>query len=142
MGACVAATLYLYFNSKYRRWKDLDQLAKSMQRLPGVPIQVSFSNIQKATNNFHETMKLGQGGFGAVYRCGLPAPVKGEVLEVAVKKFTRDDNRCYEDLRHKNIVPLVGKPMLPVKLSKVTYMFRKSFNTCCCYIVIIGNFFE
>ncbi|WVZ61632.1 hypothetical protein U9M48_011480 [Paspalum notatum var. saurae] len=120
--AAIAAAVYVYFNSKYRRWKkDLDQLAKSMQRLPGVPMKVEFADIKKATGNFHETTRLGQGGFGAVYRCRLPAPScdKGGFVEVAVKKFTRAaDNRRYEDflaevsiinrLRHKNIVPLVG----------------------------------
>ena len=118
--AAIAAAVYLYLNSKYRRWKkDLDQLAKSMRRLPGVPMQVDFADIKKATDNFHEATRLGQGGFGAVYRCRLPAPnSKGEFVEVAVKKFTRADNRGYEDflaevsiinrLRHKNIVPLVG----------------------------------
>ncbi|KAJ1253600.1 hypothetical protein BS78_K228000 [Paspalum vaginatum] len=117
----MAVAVYCYFNSKYRGWKkELDQLAKSMQRLPGVPTQFSFSDIQRATNNFHEATKLGRGGFGTVYKCSLPARnrKKGEVLEVAVKKFSRDDNRRYEDflaevsvinrLRHKNIVPLVG----------------------------------
>ncbi|XP_002461030.2 L-type lectin-domain containing receptor kinase IX.1 [Sorghum bicolor] len=117
--AAIAAVVYFYLNSKYRRWKkDLDKLAKTMQSLPGVPMQVDFADIKKATNNFHETMRLGQGGFGTVYRCKLPAPKKGELIEVAVKKFTRADNRGYEDflaevsiinrLRHKNIVPLVG----------------------------------
>ncbi|KAF8704911.1 hypothetical protein HU200_031153 [Digitaria exilis] len=115
-----AAVVYCYFNSKYRGWKkELDQLAKAMQVLPGVPTQFSFSDIRRATNNFHETTQLGRGGFGSVYRCKLPSPKKGEaLLEVAVKRFSRDDNRRYEDflaevsvinrLRHKNIVPLVG----------------------------------
>ncbi|CAO2199111.1 unnamed protein product [Urochloa humidicola] len=117
--ATAVVVVYYYFNSKYRGWKkELDQLAKSMQLLPGVPTQFSFSDIRRATNNFHETTKLGRGGFGAVYRCRLPGPKRGEALEVAVKKFSRDDNRRYEDflaevsvinrLRHKNIVPLVG----------------------------------
>uniref|UniRef100_A0A0D9XIP1 Protein kinase domain-containing protein n=1 Tax=Leersia perrieri TaxID=77586 RepID=A0A0D9XIP1_9ORYZ len=98
-GAVLAAVVaWWYINSSYRRWKkELDQLAKSMQSLPGVPLKISFADISKATSNFHETMKLGTGAFGA---------------------FTRSDTRCYEDflaevsiinrLRHKNIVPLVG----------------------------------
>jgi interleukin-1 receptor-associated kinase 1 len=127
----VAATMvtvivvYCYLNSKYRGWKkELDQLAKSIQLLPGMPTQFSFSDIRRATNNFHETTKLGRGGFGAVYRCRLPGPKKGEALEVAVKKFSRDDNRRYEDflaevsvinrLRHKNIVPLIGNGPYPI----------------------------
>lgn len=118
----VAAVVYCYFNSKYRRWKkDLDQLAKTMQSLPGVPTHVEFADIKKATNNFHETMKLGHGGFGAVYGCTLPAAASrsGQAMRVAVKKFTRElTDQRYEDflaevsiinrLRHKNIVPLVG----------------------------------
>ncbi|CAN6227417.1 unnamed protein product [Urochloa humidicola] len=94
-----------------------------MQSLPGVPTQVDFAEIKKATNNFHESMKLGRGGFGAVYGCTLPAAAAsrtGQAMKVAVKKFTREltDRRRYEDflaevsiinrLRHKNVVPLVG----------------------------------
>ncbi|CAO2204551.1 unnamed protein product [Urochloa humidicola] len=145
-----AAIVYCYFNSKYRGWKkELDQLAKSMQLLPGVPTQFSFSDIRRATNNFHETTKLGRGGFGAVYRCRLPGPNRGEALEVAVKKFSRDDNRRYEDflaevsvinrLRHKNIVPLVGwsynkgEPLLIYEYmpngSLDQHLFRRSVGT-------------
>ncbi|WVZ83245.1 hypothetical protein U9M48_030413 [Paspalum notatum var. saurae] len=124
--AVAAAAVYLYLNSRYRRWKkELDLLAKTMQSLPGVPLQVDFAVINKATGNFSETMKLGNGGFGAVYGCTLPAPASrittttGQTMKVAVKKFTRDlSDRRYEDflaevsiinrLRHKNVVPLVG----------------------------------
>jgi len=121
--AVTAAAAYLYFNSKYRRWKkEQDKLAKTMQRLPGVPTQVDYADIKRATKNFHETMKLGKGGFGAVYRCTLPAASlrRGRGMEVAVKKFMRDvEDQRYDDflaevsiinrLRHKNIVPLVGE---------------------------------
>jgi interleukin-1 receptor-associated kinase 1 len=137
--SAIAAAVYLYLNSKYRRWKkDLDQLSKNMQRLPGVPMQVEFADIRKATDNFHESTRLGQGGFGAVYRCRLPAAKKGggEFMEVAVKKFTRSNNRGYEDflaevsiinrLRHKNIVPLVGKFISTVYISSICYEIYKS----------------
>jgi interleukin-1 receptor-associated kinase 1 len=123
--AVMATALACYFNSRYRRWnKDLDQLARSMERLPGVPTKVEFADIKKATGNFHETMKLGGGGFGTVYRCTLPATAskKERPMDVAVKRFTRDvQNHRYDDflaevsiinrLRHKNIVPLVGKSL-------------------------------
>ncbi|RLM75655.1 hypothetical protein C2845_PM15G00500 [Panicum miliaceum] len=105
-----------------RKWKEeRDEFAKTMQRLPGVPIQIDFADIRLATGNFHESMKLGKGGFGSVFRCRLPATAtrKDQAMEVAVKKFTGDvKERRYEDflaevsiinrLRHKNIVPLVG----------------------------------
>ncbi|XP_048568162.1 probable L-type lectin-domain containing receptor kinase S.5 [Triticum urartu] len=119
--AAVVAAVGFYYNSRYRRWKkDLEQLAKSMQRLPGMPCRIDFSDIKKATKNFDGTMKLGSGTFGSVYRCRLPAaPETGRPeMEVAVKKFTRNDDRRFDDfleevsvinrLRHKNIVPLIG----------------------------------
>jgi hypothetical protein len=28
----------------------------------------AYKDLQKATNDFHENMKLGQGAFGAVYK--------------------------------------------------------------------------
>ncbi|VAI72015.1 unnamed protein product [Triticum turgidum subsp. durum] len=122
--AVMAVGLACYFNSRYRRWhKDLDQLARSMERLPGVPTKVEFADIKKATGNFHEAMKLGGGGFGTVYRCTLTASASKteRPMDVAVKRFTRDvQNRCYDDflaevsiinrLRHKNIVPFVVIP--------------------------------
>ncbi|WVZ49699.1 hypothetical protein U9M48_001033 [Paspalum notatum var. saurae] len=123
--AVTTALVFLYLNSKYRRWKkEQDELTKIMQGIPGVPTHVGFADIKKATRNFHETMKLGKGGFGAVYRCTLPAGAgasrtRQTTMDVAVKKFMRevDDRRCSDflaevsiinRLRHKNIVPLVG----------------------------------
>jgi interleukin-1 receptor-associated kinase 1 len=127
----VAATaVYCYLNSKYRRWKkELDELAKTMQSLPGVPMHIDFADIKKATDNFDDAMKLGRGGFGAVYGCVLPAAASrtGQAIKVAIKKFTRElqDHR-YQDflaevsvinrLRHKNVVPLVGMCSYPIFL--------------------------
>jgi len=126
-----------YLTSKQRRWKkELEKLTKTMQRLPGVPTHVDFAHVRKATANFHGSMKLGKGGFGSVYRCKLPVPAAdcasastrtGNMIEVAVKKFTREvEEQRYEDflaevsiinrLCHKNIVPLVGKHLLTMDL--------------------------
>ncbi|KAM0895281.1 hypothetical protein ACQ4PT_023934 [Festuca glaucescens] len=121
--AMTAIAVACYCSSRYRMWhKDLDLLARVMERLPGVPRKVEFADIKKATGNFHETMKLGGGGFGTVYRCTLPAKASKteRPMDVAVKRFTSEvQSRRYDDflaevsiinrLRHKNIVPLVGK---------------------------------
>ena len=121
--AAVAVAAAFYFRSKQRRWKkEQEKLTRIMQRLPGVPTQVDFADIRKATAGFHETTRLGTGGFSSVYRCRLPAAStsSSSTAEVAVKKFTRGvHEERYEDflaevsiinrLRHKNVVPLVGQ---------------------------------
>ncbi|XP_047050576.1 L-type lectin-domain containing receptor kinase IX.2-like [Lolium rigidum] len=98
-------------------------LAESMERLPGVPKKVKFADIKKATDNFDMSKKLGQGAFGAVYRCTLPSGAckTGQPTEVAVKRFNRNlanrNSLCGDflaevsiinRLSHKNIVPLLG----------------------------------
>uniref|UniRef100_A0A0E0KM43 Protein kinase domain-containing protein n=1 Tax=Oryza punctata TaxID=4537 RepID=A0A0E0KM43_ORYPU len=130
MNVIVAA---LYLNSKYKKLKMELVLTEALRRLPGTPREFKHATIRKATNNFDEGRKLGNGGFGAVYRgtirsssVGKKVVVDGKTttalpsssVEVAVKRFTRDENRCYDDflaevdiinrLRHRNVVPLVG----------------------------------
>jgi hypothetical protein len=97
--------------------QDLDQLARSMERLPRVPMKVEFTDIKKGTDNFHKTMKLGGGGFGTMYWCTLPATASKmeRPMDVTVKRFTHDmQNRRYDNfltevtiinnLSHKNLV--------------------------------------
>ncbi|XP_040382251.1 cysteine-rich receptor-like protein kinase 10 [Oryza brachyantha] len=73
---------------------------------------LSLASLQVATDNFHESKKLGEGGFGAVYR-GI---LSGQ--EVAVKRMTKGSNQGLEELKnelvlvaklhHRNLVRLVG----------------------------------
>jgi hypothetical protein len=96
-----------------------------IRSLAGGPREFEYREIRKATNNFDERMKLGQGGFGVVYRgvvvgdhtCPSGA---GSEVEVAVKKFSRASTQGQNDflaelsiinrLRHKHLVRLIGKP--------------------------------
>uniref|UniRef100_A0A0D9WZY2 Uncharacterized protein n=1 Tax=Leersia perrieri TaxID=77586 RepID=A0A0D9WZY2_9ORYZ len=73
---------------------------------------LSLASLQVATDNFHESKKLGEGGFGSVYK-GL---LFGQ--EVAVKRMSKGSNQGLEELKnelvlvaklhHKNLVRLVG----------------------------------
>ncbi|CAL5183335.1 unnamed protein product [Lathyrus oleraceus] len=73
----------------------------------------NFSCMSAATNNFSEQNKLGQGGFGPVYKGKLPT---GE--EIAVKRLSRRSGQGLEEfknemmlivkLQHRNLVRLMG----------------------------------
>ncbi|MQL97784.1 hypothetical protein Taro_030479 [Colocasia esculenta] len=73
----------------------------------------SFDAIAAATDNFSDSNKLGQGGFGHVYRGVLPA---GE--EIAVKRLSRSSGQGVDEfknevtliakLQHRNLVRLLG----------------------------------
>ncbi|CAL5062403.1 unnamed protein product [Urochloa decumbens] len=72
-----------------------------------------FSQIKEATGNFSSENKLGQGGFGPVYKGLLPGG-----LEVAVKRLAscsvqgllefKNEIQLIAKLQHKNLVKLLG----------------------------------
>ncbi|GKV51060.1 hypothetical protein SLEP1_g57736 [Rubroshorea leprosula] len=75
----------------------------------GLCRQFSLAELKAATNNFHHDLKLGQGGYGVVYK-GL---IDGGSLVVAVKRFSgskhcRPEGELLCQLRHQNIVSLLG----------------------------------
>ncbi|KAH6801323.1 hypothetical protein C2S52_001787 [Perilla frutescens var. hirtella] len=79
-------------------------------------LQYDFSIIRAATDDFDDAKKLGQGGFGAVYKGKLQS---GE--EVAVKRLSKDSGQgnvefknevlLVAKLQHRNLVRLLGFSM-------------------------------
>ncbi|XP_019419842.1 PREDICTED: G-type lectin S-receptor-like serine/threonine-protein kinase At1g11330 isoform X2 [Lupinus angustifolius] len=75
--------------------------------------QYKFDKLAMATNNFHLTNKLGEGGFGPVYKGTLE-----DGQEIAVKRLSRASGQGLEEfmneviviskLQHLNLVRLLG----------------------------------
>nr|XP_017253382.1 PREDICTED: L-type lectin-domain containing receptor kinase IX.1-like [Daucus carota subsp. sativus] len=78
------------------------------------PKKFSYSALAMATSNFAQNEKLGEGGFGEVYKGFL----REMNLDVAVKRVSRNSSqgikeyasevRIISRLRHKNLVQLIG----------------------------------
>ncbi|RDX64380.1 L-type lectin-domain containing receptor kinase IX.1, partial [Mucuna pruriens] len=78
------------------------------------PKRFTYRELSNATNNFVEEGKLGEGGFGGVYK-GL---LVNSNLEVAVKRISKGSKqgkkeyvsevRVISRLRHRNLVQLIG----------------------------------
>ncbi|XP_074264912.1 cysteine-rich receptor-like protein kinase 5 isoform X2 [Silene latifolia] len=76
-------------------------------------LQYEFEEIQVATNNFSKDNKIGQGGFGSVYKGALP---NGQLI--AVKRLANGSGQGDKEfqteivllakLQHRNLVRLLG----------------------------------
>ncbi|XP_038885204.1 cysteine-rich receptor-like protein kinase 2 [Benincasa hispida] len=89
---------------------DVKKLAKTLQ---DSNLEFKYSTLEKATNNFSLDNKIGQGGFGSVYKGTL-----SDGREIAVKRFFFDNRHRAADfynevnmissVEHKNLVRLLG----------------------------------
>ncbi|CAL9111942.1 unnamed protein product, partial [Musa acuminata var. zebrina] len=78
------------------------------------PKRFAYKELARATRNFSDEGKLGEGGFGSVYRGHL----KDLKLDVAIKRVSRESRQGRKEyvsevkiisrLRHRNLVQLVG----------------------------------
>ncbi|KAK7307233.1 hypothetical protein VNO77_40112 [Canavalia gladiata] len=99
-----------YIQKKRRGSNDAEKLAKSLQHNS---LNFKYSTLDKATGSFAESNKLGQGGFGTVYK-GILADGR----EIAIKRLYFNNRHRAADfynevniissVEHKNLVRLLG----------------------------------
>ncbi|XP_052198080.1 L-type lectin-domain containing receptor kinase IX.1-like isoform X1 [Diospyros lotus] len=118
LGVLVAAAIILWRRRSRAKAKSAvpvnpTSINDDLERGAG-PRRYSYIDLASATSNFSEERKLGEGGFGGVYRGYL----KDLNMEVAVKKISRGSRQGKKEyitevkvishLRHRNLVQLVG----------------------------------
>uniref|UniRef100_A0A0E0BV14 Protein kinase domain-containing protein n=1 Tax=Oryza glumipatula TaxID=40148 RepID=A0A0E0BV14_9ORYZ len=113
-----------YFLHRRRQWRTAAAVKKSELEQPlrqdeldkGTgPRRFSYGELAAATDNFAGGNKLGEGGFGSVYR-GVLSTMND--LPVAVKKVSKSSKQGWKEfvsevgiisrLRHRNLVQLIG----------------------------------
>jgi len=117
VGALVAYVILKRKRKRSEKQKEeamhLTSMNDDLERGAG-PRRFTYKELDLATNNFSKDRKLGQGGFGAVYK-GYFADLD---LQVAVKKISRGSRqgkkeyvtevKVISQLRHRNLVKLLG----------------------------------
>ncbi|XP_054787220.1 cysteine-rich receptor-like protein kinase 44 isoform X1 [Prosopis cineraria] len=98
------SSVFIYFrNRKPKETSQIDEADQIDDEIkPTESLQLDFDTIRLATDNFSDVNKLGQGGFGPVYKGKL---YNGE--EVAVKRLSMNSGQG--DIEFKNEVMLVAK---------------------------------
>ncbi|CAA0833116.1 Cysteine-rich receptor-like protein kinase 2 [Striga hermonthica] len=104
--------VYIWRNKAIERKRKGDA-HKLVKTLHDSSLNFKYSTLEKATASFDEANKLGQGGFGTVYRGVLP-----DGREIAVKRlFFNNKHRAADfynevniisSVEHKNLVRLLG----------------------------------
>ncbi|KAB2043643.1 hypothetical protein ES319_D01G031300v1 [Gossypium barbadense] len=98
-------------NKIWRQIEDVEEnlIGAKLQQLP----LFNFEELATVTDNFHHIIKLGQGGFGPVYRGTLD-----DGKEISVKRLSKASGQGLEEfknevvviskLQHRNLVKLFG----------------------------------
>ncbi|XP_023760120.1 L-type lectin-domain containing receptor kinase IX.1 [Lactuca sativa] len=115
-GLVTCAIFWRRENKRTKKSLDKDGLPSindDLERGAG-PKRFSFKDLILATNNFSDDQKLGEGGFGCVYKGYLSR----EGMVVAVKKISQGSRqgkkeymtevKIISSLRHRNLVQLIG----------------------------------
>ncbi|XP_027153104.1 cysteine-rich receptor-like protein kinase 2 isoform X2 [Coffea eugenioides] len=112
VGAIIGA--YFWKNKRIQqKRKGSNDAEKLVKTLHDSSLNFKYSTLEKATGSFDEANKLGQGGFGTVYKGVLP-----DGREIAVKRlFFNNKHRAADfynevniisSVEHKNLVRLLG----------------------------------
>ncbi|KAH1082567.1 hypothetical protein J1N35_022328 [Gossypium stocksii] len=116
IGGCIGFEILLCWKRRKRSYQYMEGtvgINDDLERGAG-PRRFSYKDLVAATNNFSSERKLGEGGFGAVY--------KGYINEldttIAVKKISKGSRqgekeyvtevKVISQLRHRNLVQLIG----------------------------------
>ncbi|CAK9158150.1 unnamed protein product [Ilex paraguariensis] len=137
------ATVSFFLNRKFvKQRREMKQLGALLDSVNKSKLNFSYETLEKATNYFHESNKLGQGGSGSVYKGILPG---GQA--VAIKRLFFNSSQWVDHffnevnlisgIQHKNLVMLLGCSITgPESLLVYEYVPNRSLHD---YIGVTRN---
>ncbi|XP_076912402.1 cysteine-rich receptor-like protein kinase 43 [Bidens hawaiensis] len=119
--------LFKHKSAKGSQDEELEQLAAQEQKF------FEFETLISATKNFHPNNKLGEGGYGPVFKGKLK-----DGREIAVKKLSHSSKQGKKEftneakllarVQHRNVVNLLGYCGNPEKLLVYEYVEHESLD--------------
>ncbi|KAK4278104.1 hypothetical protein QN277_015996 [Acacia crassicarpa] len=122
-GVVGAVALVLVLFSLFSWWRHVRR-SKRSKRVPRgeimgesnlrAPLNYNYKELKSATKNFSEKNKLGEGGFGTVYKGTLKNGKTVAVKKLAMRQSNRMDEefesevRLISNVHHRNLVRLLG----------------------------------
>ncbi|KAJ4912954.1 Cysteine-rich receptor-like protein kinase 5 [Raphanus sativus] len=95
------AAVFIFRAKKKKRTYETEPLAEDRDDITTAgSLQFDFKAIEAATDKFSETNKLGQGGFGQVYKGTFPSGI-----QVAVKRLSKTSGQGEEKILVYEFVP-------------------------------------
>ncbi|TYG74548.1 hypothetical protein ES288_D04G191200v1 [Gossypium darwinii] len=88
----------------YSRKEDGTMSVNVNREMVTAPRKFSYKELRLATSNFADEGLLGEGGFGKVY-LGFLRDISSNI---AVKRVTPNSQQGFKELRHRNLVQLIG----------------------------------
>ncbi|XP_022859539.1 cysteine-rich receptor-like protein kinase 3, partial [Olea europaea var. sylvestris] len=108
------ATVSFFIRKKMlKQRREKKQLGPLLETVNKSKLNFSYETLERATNYFHESNKLGQGGSGSVYKGILPG---GQTVAIKRLFFTTtqwvdhffNEVNLISGIEHKNLVKLLG----------------------------------
>lgn len=114
----IGGLVFLFLYCRRKRSDEVQEdayprIEDQIQHSSMAPKKYQLKELVKATNGFSHQNKLGQGGFGTVYK-----GILGNHKEIAVKRVSKDSRQGKQEfiaevttigsLHHKNLVKLIG----------------------------------
>ncbi|PWA76404.1 Concanavalin A-like lectin/glucanase, subgroup [Artemisia annua] len=119
--------VFYVFSKLENQDDELEQIAAQEQKI------FKFQTLVSATKNFHPNHKLGQGGYGPVFKGKLE-----DGREIAVKKLSQSSSQGNKEftneakllarVQHRNVVTLLGYCANPEKLLVYEYVVNESLD--------------
>jgi len=112
-GIAAAASLLILFTCCFRKI-SLKRTVPSSDSESKPPHRFSYTSLRRATSKFSPSLRLGQGGFGSVYRGKFQVFDKVMAVKVlnlqqrgALKSFS-DECRALKSIRHRNLLKIIA----------------------------------